>query len=125
MDIYIKYGHICYMTDEGEMMCPPFVQTKAQAERYFGKPCTLINERPKKRGVYSRKTEKRRVAGYDKEGNLIGVFEGLEDAARRTGCRADQVWKCCRGVLLSTHGFVFRYVEGEVVWNIGKYTGKR
>lgn len=121
MEIYIKYGAVWYMTEGGEMMCPPFVQSKAEAERYFGEPCQMITEPKKSRGKYLRKTEKRSVAVYSKAGVLIAVYKGIREASLHTGCTEDQIWKCCRGVIRSTCGRVFRYTIGEPEKKIAKY----
>lgn len=51
----------------------------------------------------------RTVYQYSLDGNLIGTFKSISDAARRTGANGCQIGKCLRGKGRTAKGFIWRY----------------
>lgn len=49
------------------------------------------------------------VYQYDKDGNFLNVFNGSCDAARKLNILSGHIRECCRGVLKTYKGFIFRY----------------
>ena len=49
------------------------------------------------------------VIQYDKQGNIIGEFDGVREASRQTGCYDSAITLCCQGKLKTTKGFIFKY----------------
>jgi hypothetical protein len=49
------------------------------------------------------------VIQYNKQGNIIGEFDGVREASRQTGCYDSAITLCCQGKLKTTKGFIFKY----------------
>ncbi len=60
---------------------------------------------PKK---YTHKTI-RSVQQFDLEGNLIGKFDSLVEAARKTGSRQNCIQMCCVGRYKQSNGYIWKY----------------
>lgn len=54
---------------------------------------------------------KKEVLQLSKEGFLIARFDSLSDAQRKTNIPATNISKCCRKMLRTAGGFVWRYVN--------------
>jgi group I intron endonuclease len=55
----------------------------------------------------------RKVAQYDKEGNLIKIWDYIKQAEKELGIPATNISKCCRGKYKTAGGFVWRYVDDK------------
>jgi predicted DNA-binding protein YlxM (UPF0122 family) len=60
---------------------------------------------PKK---YTNKTT-RPVQQFDLEGNLIGKFDSIVEAAKKTGSRNNCIQMCCVGKYKSSNGYIWKY----------------
>lgn len=49
------------------------------------------------------------VARYSKEGELIAVYYGAMEAARRTGINQSNITKCCKGKQKTCGGYIWKY----------------
>lgn len=58
------------------------------------------------------KDVRRQVDQYDKDGTFIRTFESSADAARKLGLiNSVGIIACCKGKILSSHSFIWRYHE--------------
>ena len=55
----------------------------------------------------------RKVAQYSKDGELLAVFESLEEAGKAVGAYSSSIAKVCRGKLKSTKGYIWRYIDND------------
>ena len=53
------------------------------------------------------------VEQYDLEGNFIGKYRSLSEAAKQTGCSQPTIFRVCQGLSKSTKGFKFEYSNEE------------
>lgn len=53
----------------------------------------------------------RKVAQYDKQGNLIRVWDYAKEAMKELGISNSSISECCHGKLKSAGGFIWRYAE--------------
>ena len=51
------------------------------------------------------------IIQYDMDGNVINTYESLSEAERLSGLAAADIAGVCKGRRLSTHGFIFKYVN--------------
>ena len=51
------------------------------------------------------------VAQYDKQNNLIAVFNSIKDAAENTGCYKNRIHECLIGKRKSTKGFIWKHIQ--------------
>lgn len=49
------------------------------------------------------------VSQFDLEGNLINSFISAKDAYRKTGFHNANIGACCRGLIQTAYGFVWKY----------------
>ena len=67
-----------------------------------------------RRGAKKRMGEKaynaRKVAAYDLDGGLIGVYGSLADCGRANGIKTQDVYNVCNGRQKTCHGKRFAYV---------------
>ena len=49
------------------------------------------------------------VAQYTKSGILVQTYEGIKEAARRTGINRGNIIECCKGKLKSCGSFIWKY----------------
>lgn len=54
---------------------------------------------------------KRPVKQYDAQGNLIGEYESITEAAKITNTNATKIIVCCQGGRITTNGCQWRYAE--------------
>ena len=63
-------------------------------------------------GTHTERVAKARsipVAQYTKSGILVQTYEGIKEAARRTGSNRGNIIECCKGKLKSCGGFIWKY----------------
>lgn len=53
----------------------------------------------------------KRVAQYDKEYNLVAVYDSARDAERKTGIGFRMISRVCSGNREWTHGYNFKFVD--------------
>lgn len=53
------------------------------------------------------------VAQYDKQGNLIKIYPSGTEAARQTGNRQANISKCCLGKIKTCGGYIWKYIDNE------------
>lgn len=72
---------------------------------------TKISEKHK--GKYSGKNnpKARKIAQYDKSGNLIKIWDYIKQT-KDFGFNPDSISACCRGIYKTSGGFVWKYLEG-------------
>ena len=58
-----------------------------------------------------RKSHVKKVIQYDKDMNIIFVYESAVEAANRIGCSDSAIGKCCKGVNKTCMGYIFKYME--------------
>ena len=64
---------------------------------------------------------KTKVSQYDKEGNLIAVFDSIKEASAKTGVISSGISNCILGLSLSSGGYVWKQNNGEACGKINKY----
>lgn len=69
-----------------------------------------------KRKMSEKKTGKnnprsKRVAQYDKQGNLIKIWNYIRQVEKELGIHRSDICKCCKGKLKSAGGYIWRYAE--------------
>lgn len=55
----------------------------------------------------------RKVAQYDKQGNLLAVYDSMNQAQKKTGCNGHHIGEVCSGKRKTHGGFIWRYFEGS------------
>lgn len=60
-----------------------------------------------------RNIKKNRIAQFDKNGNLIEIFDSKEDICSKFNIAASTVMGCCNGSKKTAVGYVWRYVDDE------------
>lgn len=65
-----------------------------------------------KKGLRNMKNNKlsKKVAQYDKKGNLINIFKSANDAKRITGYSQGHISECCRNEIKQYNGYVWKYI---------------
>ena len=58
-------------------------------------------------GKYKQVTK---VASFDKDGNLINVYDSIVDASKDRKCDTSSITKCCKGKRKICNGLVWKYV---------------
>ena len=53
----------------------------------------------------------RKVIKYDKNGNMLGIFNNLSEASKNIGVDRNTIKKCCKGLTKSAGGFVWKFME--------------
>ena len=48
---------------------------------------------------------------YSKDGELIAIYKSVREAARKTGLQSGSIGRCCKGILKTTGGYVWRHEE--------------
>jgi predicted GIY-YIG superfamily endonuclease len=57
-----------------------------------------------------RKVPLKKVAQYDKEGNLIRIYESASEVWRELRISPSAIQSCCRGRIKMTGGYIWKYV---------------
>lgn len=60
-----------------------------------------------------RKTSNRTVAMYSIDGDLLGMFDSIREAAEHTGVKYGMLWKVLNGARKSAHGYIFKYADED------------
>lgn len=55
--------------------------------------------------------ESKRVYQFDKEGNLLHIYESSGEASRETGFLSGHIREACSGVLKTYKGFIWKYAN--------------
>lgn len=55
----------------------------------------------------------KQVAQYDKDMNLIKIWDCVREAAREIGLSHANISKCCSGRYKTSGGFIWRYIDAE------------
>ena len=66
----------------------------------------------------SAKKFRKKVAQYDFDGNLIGVYDSLTSASEQTGLSDSTIGMVCNGKRQSGGGYYWLYVDGHVIDNV-------
>lgn len=53
----------------------------------------------------------KKTAQYDKEGNLVKIWDCASDAIREFKDTGGGIWQCCRGESLTYKGFIWKYID--------------
>ena len=56
------------------------------------------------------KNHHKKVASFDKDGNLINVYDSIVDASKDRKCDTSSITKCCRGKRKTCNGLAWKYV---------------
>ena len=51
---------------------------------------------------------------YALKGNELFEFDSVPEAAEKTGCWKDKIYKCCNGKLAYTGGYVWSYYPLDI-----------
>lgn len=52
-----------------------------------------------------------KIAQYTLEGNLLKTWNGLREIEKKLGVNYSSIVNCCRGRILSSHGYKWKYVK--------------
>lgn len=115
-DVYLYDAHWYYMTDKGEMMCPPFVRYFDEVEKFFGSEPVRKVACHKFSGSYSIRGEvdhngmTRRIAvkKYNEDGKLVAVYPSVLQAARLSNISTTSIRSCMTGKIQFIKGYTFR-----------------
>lgn len=55
----------------------------------------------------------KQVGQYDKNGKLIKIWVSMRVAQDNTGIHASNISKCCRGLIKTIGGYVWKYIDKE------------
>lgn len=58
---------------------------------------------------YAGSREKKEVLQYTKDGHLIGKYEGISDACRKTGINRSSISRSCHGIQKYGKGFIWKF----------------
>ena len=70
-----------------------------------------LSDSLKGKGIGSNNPRARKIAQYDKQGNLIKVWDCVKDASIFLGCEQSTLCKCAKGKIKTSHGFIWKYIE--------------
>ena len=56
------------------------------------------------------KNHSKKVASFDKDGNLINVYDSIVDASKDRKCDTSSITKCCKGKRKICNGLAWKYV---------------
>ena len=56
------------------------------------------------------KNHHKKVASFDKDGNLINVYDSIVDASKDRKCDTSSITKCCKGKRKICNGLAWKYV---------------
>ena len=106
-----KYGYNCI---GGGSNGSPSEETRKKISKAFkgenhpmyGKHHT---EETKKKISDSHKAIGRKIAQYNKNGDLIKVWDGITDASNNFGVDKGAIWRCCNGKSKTSCGYVWKY----------------
>lgn len=59
-----------------------------------------------------RNTNCKKVYQYDKQGNLLKIWESVHEVNRQTGFDIAFLARCCRGKRSAAYGYIWRYEKG-------------
>ena len=66
--------------------------------------------------VVNKPTKKsRKVYCFDKNGELVTIYDGMSQAARATGVKVQNIYKTCNGYKTLLNNFYFSFESGSVV----------
>ena len=94
------------VSNKGKHTSPVWLDRIAQSKRMKGN--NYNSNRKIKRGGSKKRTP---VAQYDKQSNLIAVFNSIKDAAKNTGCYKNRIHECLIGKRKSTKGFIWKHIQ--------------
>lgn len=57
--------------------------------------------------------QSKRVVQYDKQGNLIKIWDYIRQVEKELGIHRSDICKCCKGKLKSAGGFIWKYYTTE------------
>lgn len=55
--------------------------------------------------------QSKKIAQYDKQINLIKIYDSIRQAERETGVDHSSISRCCKGKLKSIGGYIWKYAE--------------
>lgn len=55
---------------------------------------------------------KKRIIQYDKNMNIIKIWDGIREASRELNLDSSAITKCCKGKQKTVKGFIFKYLKG-------------
>ena len=56
------------------------------------------------------KNHHKKVASFDKDGNLINIYDSIVDASKDRKCDTSSITKCCKGKRKMCNGLAWKYV---------------
>lgn len=57
----------------------------------------------------------KKVIQYDKNYNIIAIFDSMADAFRATNTKVITIYSCCKGRNKTGNGYIWRYYEQETI----------
>lgn len=87
------------------------VKTDNRAENleWLSMKANLAYGTGRSRSIAAQKTKP--IIQYDKAGNEVARYSGVNEAERQTGFSNTNISACCRGKYKQAYGFVWKYVE--------------
>lgn len=110
----------------GELHLDKDIKSNGQIKEYSLNNCMLVSQSENNKQAtktrnynYQQGTSHpraRKVAQYDKQGNLIKIWEYIKQAADELGISHSHISACCRGKRKTCGGYVWKYYE-EIISN--------
>ena len=72
-----------------------------------------LSEKSRGRFLGGKSPTARKVCQFDKGGNLIKVWDSLQDAARAFSVAESNIWNVCNGGRKTAKGYIWRYYNGD------------
>lgn len=66
------------------------------------------------KGLANRVYESKQIAQYDKQGNLLKVYDSVKEASADTGIHFSNIYRVCKGERKTAGGYIWRdYIKEE------------
>lgn len=110
----ISAGHICSVCKGDREYANGYKWRYADEELYQQAIHNLADKQTKskesRRTLFMEK-HSRRIAQYDKSGNLIREYSGIREITELHGYKSPCIYNCCNGKLKNAYGYVWRYID--------------
>jgi len=109
----LNRGHLVNMTDGGEGLCNPSEETISKFKKArTGNALSKETKAKLRLAMVSKKPINRKpVAQYDLNNNLIQIWESVYQAELKTKIAKSSISKCCKNKLKRAGKFIWRYIN--------------
>lgn len=90
--------------------------SKQRKGKFYGTKKTMSNDE-KKKSSDAHSFQKNPIVCLDENDNIIAEYDSISQASKLTGISAGNISKCCRGILKSVNGQIWKYKYEEDALN--------